>query len=158
MSKRELQEAGGMSKPISILVVSSEIRSRNSLTDILNRGGWKTTCASTLGECEEVFANQMVDLVFCDRSLADGTYRDILAMVRSKSLRVPLVVTSRLADWEEYLEALDNGAFDLIASPSHTAEIVRVIHRAQHEDAIASTSALAEPSGLRGRPGLMSAT
>lgn len=147
-----------MNKPISILVVSSEIRSRNSLTDILNRECWKTICASAVGECDELLANQTVDLVFCDRGLSDGTYRDILAMMRSKSLRVPLVVTSRLADWEEYLEALDNGAFDLIASPCQTAEIFRVIRRAQHEDEMVSTSALAEPSDLRGRPGLMSAT
>lgn len=147
-----------MNKPISILVVSSEIRSRNSLTDILNRESLNTICASAVGECEEVLANQTVDLVFCDRGLSDGTYQDILAMMGSKSLRVPLVVTSRLADWEEYFEALDNGAFDLIASPSQKAEIVRVIHRAQHEEEMTSASALAGPLGLRGRPGLMNAT
>ena len=105
-----------------------------------------------------MFANQRIDLVFCDRGLADGTYRDILAMTHSKSPRVRLVVTSRLADWEEYLEALDNGAFDLIASPSQTADIVRVINQAQHEDEMTSTHSLAQPSGLRGRPGLMGAT
>ena len=147
-----------MNKPISILVVSSEMQNRNSLRDILNQEGWRTIDASTVGECEEVFTNQNVDLVFCDRGLADGTYRDILAMTRLRSPCVRLVVTSRLADWEEYLEALDNGAFDLIASPSLAADIIRVIHRAQHEDEMASPSALAEPLGLRGRPGLMSAT
>lgn len=147
-----------MNKPISILVVSSEIRSRNSLKDILDREGWKTICASTVCECEDVFANQSVDLVFSDRGLADGTYRDILAMTRLRSPCVRLVVTSRLADWEEYFEALCNGAFDLITSPSQTADIVRVINQAQHEGEMASTSAPAEPLGLRGRPGLMSAT
>ena len=147
-----------MNKPISIVVVSSEIRKHNSLRDILDREGWKTTYASTVGECGEVFSNQNVDLVFCDRTLADGTYRDVLAMTRSKTPRVRLVVTSRLADWEEYLEALDNGAFDLIASPSQTAEIVRVVHEARREQEMISAFALAGPLGLRGRPGLMSAT
>lgn len=147
-----------MNKPISILVVSSEIGNRNSLKDILDREGWKTTCASAIGECEEVLANQSVDLVFCDRGLVDGTYRDILALTRSKSPGLRLVVTSRLADWEEYLDALDNGAFDLIAYPSQPVEIIRVINQAQHEDDMMSTPALAEPLGLRGRPGLMSAT
>lgn len=146
-----------MNRPISILVVSSEIGNRNSLRNILDREGWKTTCASAVGECEEVFASQRIDLVFCDRGLADGTYRDILAMTCSKSPRVRLIVTSRLADWDEYLEALDNGAFDLIASPSQAADIIRVINQAQHEDEITFTASPAE-SGLRGRPGLMSAT
>lgn len=147
-----------MNKPISILVVSSEIRNHNSLRDILDREGLKTICASAVGECQEVFASQNIDLVFCDRGLADGTYRDILAMTRSKSPHVRLVVTSRLADWEEYLEALDNGAFDLIASPSQAADIIRVINQAQREDEMRCAPALAEPSGLRGRPGLMGAT
>lgn len=147
-----------MNNPISILVVSSETTNSYSPKNILNREGWQTISASTVGECEEVFANQNIDLVFCDRVLADGTYRDILAMTRSKSLRVRLVVTSRLADWDEYLEALDNGAFDLIASPSQTADIVRVINQAQHEDGMTCTRALAESCGLRGRPGLMNAT
>lgn len=147
-----------MIKPISILVVSSEIRNRDSLRDVLDQEGGKTIYVSTVGECKEVFASQNVDLVFCDRSLADGTYRDILAMTRLRSPYVRLVVTSRLADWEEYLEALDNGAFDLIASPSQTADIVRVISRARQEDEMTSTAAFGGPSGLRGRPGLMSAT
>jgi DNA-binding NtrC family response regulator len=81
-----------------------------------------------------VFANQEIDLVFCDRGLTDGTYRDVLAITRSRSRNVRLVVTSRLADWDEYLEALHDGAFDLIASPSQTADIVRVISQAQRED------------------------
>lgn len=147
-----------MNKPISILVVASEIGNRNSLRDILDREGLKTICASAVGECEAVLADQSIDLVFCDRGLADGTYRDILAMTRSKSPRVRLVVTSRLADWEEYLEALDDGAFDLIASPSQAADIIRVINQARHEDETTWASALAGSSDLRGRPGLMSAT
>lgn len=147
-----------MNKPISILVVTSEIRNQNSLRDILDREGWKAICASAAGECEEVLANQTIDLVFCDRRLADGTYRDILAITRLKSPRARLVVTSRLADWEEYLEALDNGAFDLIAYPSQAADIIRVINQAQHEDEMTFARTMAEPSGLRGRPGLMSAT
>ena len=147
-----------MNKPISILVVTSEIGNRNSLKDILDREGLKTICASAVGECEAVLADQSIDLVFCDRGLADGTYRDILTMTRSKSPRVRLVVTSRLADWEEYLEALDDGAFDLIASPSQAADIIRVINQARHEDEMTWASALAGSSDLRGRPGLMSAT
>jgi len=123
-----------MDRPIPILVVSSESKNRHALRDILNREGWKTICTSTVGECEEVFANQNIDLVFCDPGLTDGTYRDILALSRSRSRGVRLVVMSRLAGWDEYLVALHEGAFDLIASPSQTADIIRVINQAQRED------------------------
>lgn len=96
-------------------------------------------CAATVRECREVLANENFDLVFSDRGLTDGTYRDVLAITRLMSRKVTLVVTSRLADWDEYLEALCDGALDLIASPSHAADIVRVINQAQCEDQKTST-------------------
>lgn len=128
-----------MDRPIPILVVSSEFKNRHALRDILNREGWKTICASTVSECEEVFVTRNIDLVFCERSLTDGTYRDILAITRSRRQSVRLVVTSRLADWDEYLEALHEGAFDLIASPAQTADIVRVINQTQREAQMTGT-------------------
>jgi DNA-binding NtrC family response regulator len=114
-----------MDKPIPILVASSEFKNRRALRDILNREGWETICASTVSECEEVFANKDIDLVFCDRGLTDGTYHNILAITHLLSRNVRLMVTSRVADWDEFLEALHDGAFDLITSPSQTLDIVR---------------------------------
>ncbi|HKW31902.1 MAG TPA: hypothetical protein VJN92_02780 [Candidatus Acidoferrum sp.] len=125
-----------MDKSVPILVVSSEFRNCNALRDILSREGRKTIYASTVGECQKVLANQNFDIVFCEPRLTDGTYRDILTLTRSRGQSVRLVVTSRLADWDEYLEALDNGAFDLISSPSPTADIVRVLNQALREDQI----------------------
>jgi DNA-binding NtrC family response regulator len=123
-----------MDKPILILVVSSEFKNRYALREILNREGWEAICASTVGECEKVLASQNTDLVFCDRGLTDGSYRDILTIARSVGRNARLVVTSRLADWDEYLKALKDGAFDLIASPCQKADVVRVINQAQRED------------------------
>lgn len=123
-----------MDKATLILVVSSEFSNCNALRDILSREGRKAIYASTVGECEEMFVKQDIDIVFCERRLTDGTYRDILAMTCSWRPRVRLVVTSRLADWDEYLEAVHDGAYDLIASPIQTKDIVRVLNQAQRED------------------------
>lgn len=127
-----------MDKETPVLVVSSEFGNCNALRDILSREGRKAIYASTVGECEEAFAKQdakqEIDIVFCDRRLTDGTYRDILAMTRSWKPRVRLIVTSRLADWDEYLEAVHDGAYDLIASPIQTADIARVLNQADLED------------------------
>ena len=91
-------------------------------------------CAATVRECREVLANENIDLVFSDRGLADGTYRDVLVIMRLLRLYSRMIVTSRLADWDEYLEAVHDGAFDLIASPSRAADLVRVISQAQSEN------------------------
>lgn len=119
---------------VRMLVVASESRDRHAVRDVLNQEGWHAMCASTAGECEELLTTQNIHLVFCERDLTDGTYRDVLAITRSLSRNVRLVVTSRLADWSEYLEALDDGAFDLIASPTQRLDIARVIRQAQRED------------------------
>jgi DNA-binding NtrC family response regulator len=120
-------------KPIQILVVSSEFTNCDVLKDIIKGEGWKLFCVATIRECREVLANENIDLVFSDRALADGTYRDVLVIMRWLKLHISMIVTSRLADWDEYLEAVHDGAFDLIASPSRTAELVRVISQTQSE-------------------------
>lgn len=123
-----------MDSPAQILVVSSELEHRRELTGILSREGWDTVCASKVADCAEVLARQNVNLVFCDRRLSDGSYRDIVAITRSLSRNVRVVVTSRLADWDEYLEALHQGAFDLIASPCQPTDVVWAIIQAKRED------------------------
>jgi DNA-binding NtrC family response regulator len=123
-----------METPAQILVVSSELENRRALTAILEQEGWDTLCASKVSECEEALAAHNVTLVFCDRRLADGSYRDVLALTRSLPRNVRVVVTSRLADWDEYLEALHYGAFDLIASPCQPTDVAWAIIQAKRED------------------------
>ena len=132
--REEVKEVFQVDKPIQILVVSSEFTNCDVLKDIINREGWKMVCAATVRESSEVLANENIDLVFSDRCLADGTYRDVLVIMRLLRLYMRMIVTSRLADWDEYLEAVHDGAFDLIASPSRAADLVRVVSQAQSEN------------------------
>ena len=96
-------------------------------------------CVSKISECEEILADHKVTLIFCERRLTDGTYRDLLAAVRHAKNRVRVVVTSRLADWDEYLEALHHGAFDLIALPCRATDVMWAISQARREDHERST-------------------
>jgi DNA-binding NtrC family response regulator len=123
-----------MDSPTQILVVSPELEHRRALTAILEREGWDTMCASRVSDVEEVLGRTEISLVFCDRRLADGTYREVLAVTRALPRNVRVVVTSRLADWDEYLEALHHGAFDLIASPCQPTDVVWSIIQAKRED------------------------
>jgi DNA-binding NtrC family response regulator len=117
-----------------ILVVSSDLDQRRALTSILQKDGWSPLHASRLNECRDLFAKQNVGLVFCERRLADGTYHDLLSFAQTRARRVPIVVTSRLADWDEYLEALRHGAVDLIPSPCKPSDVFSAIAQAQREE------------------------
>jgi DNA-binding NtrC family response regulator len=123
-----------MDSPTQILVASSELESRRALTSFLNQEGYDTICASRLNECQEALAGQNVKLVFCEKRLADGSYKDLLALTRGFKNPIRVVVTSRIADWDEYLEALHNGAFDLIASPCQPTDVLWSIVQARREE------------------------
>ena len=140
-----------MDFPAQILVVSPELEHRRTLAAILQRDGWDTLCASKVSDVEEVLARTNVNLVFCDRRLADGSYRDVLTLTRSLNRTVRVVVTSRLADWDEYLEALHHGAFDLIASPCQPTDVVWAIIQAKREEQDRSAFVAAAPAPEKAR-------
>jgi DNA-binding NtrC family response regulator len=135
-----------------ILVVSSELEHRRKLIDILQKEDYETICASRVSECEQALQTQNVSLIFCDRRLSDGSYRDIISILRASNQDARVVVTSRLADWDEYLDALHHGAFDLITSPCQPTDVLWAVvqaRREEHEHAgIISTTKLRSASAV----------
>lgn len=117
--------------PPQILVVSDDTENCVALTTILEREGWDTVCVSTVSECIQVLSLVNFGLAFCDRLLPDGSYLDILAITHTLKYRLPLVVTSRQADWDQYLETLRYGAFELIASPCRGSDVLWALTQAE---------------------------
>jgi DNA-binding NtrC family response regulator len=131
-----------MNDNADILVIASDPETRKALSSILQTEGLNSLQASHLSEGRALLANKSVGLVFCERRLADGTYLDLLPVTQSSQRKVPVVVTSRLADWDEYLEALRNGAVDLIPSPFKRSDVSSAIAQARREtpDAVSTDS------------------
>jgi DNA-binding NtrC family response regulator len=122
-----------MNDKAEILVIASDPETRKALSSILQTEGLNSLQASQLSEGRALLANKSVGLVFCERRLADGTYLDLLPVAQSSHRKVPVVVTSRLADWDEYLEALRHGAVDLIPSPFKPSDVSAAIAQARRE-------------------------
>ena len=130
-----------MNAASQILVVSSDLESRRVLAAILQQEGLSLICASHVREGQQLLSQQDVSLVFCERRLADGSYRDLLGAASVRDRNIPVIVTSRLADWDEYLEASHHGALDLIASPCRPVDVLSAIAQAkrpsqQHQTAL----------------------
>lgn len=75
-----------------------------------------------------------VGLIFCDDYLSDGDYRDLLATCRSLKSRARVVVTSDIAGWDDYLEAMRLGAFDLIVSPCRPTDVEWMVIQARRDE------------------------
>jgi DNA-binding NtrC family response regulator len=117
-----------------IMIASSDLESRQALNRILVQEGYETICASRISECLEVLSQQEIALIFCERHLADGSYRDLLKGSRPLNQKLRVVVTSRQADWDEYKEALQTGAFDLIMSPCQPTDVLWTIIHAKKDE------------------------
>jgi len=66
-------------------------------------------------------------VILTEATLPDGTWRDILDMVRRIIPRAVVIVTDARADAHFWAEALNLGAYDLIAQPFATAEVRRIL-------------------------------
>jgi DNA-binding response OmpR family regulator len=84
-----------------------------------------------------------VQVVLCDRDLLPGAWKELLAQFACLSEPPCLIVTSRLADEHLWAEALNLGAYDVLARPFDRAEVVRSVSLARLHWQYRCTSALA---------------
>ena len=122
------------------LVASSHLEYRRVLLRILEDLRVNSFVATTLAEAEEVLSRQWVALVFCDDHLTDGSYRDLLRPPRTWKKAPHIVVTTRIGEWKEYLEALRLGAFDMIQYPYRSTDVeLNVIRALRGADVMRAT-------------------
>ena len=67
------------------------------------------------------------EVVVCERDLPTGSWQDVLEQVTILPDPPSLIVTSRLADERLWAEALNLGAYDVLAKPFNRAEAMRVL-------------------------------
>lgn len=112
------------------LVVSSDDEVRQKLAETLGECGLGSIFSSTVAESRIAMAGRDVFVVVCNEWLPDGSYVDIVKLVARSCARVPLIVTSRIGDWPEYLRAIGAGAFDYVAYPPIRGDLHRAIRNA----------------------------
>ena len=109
-----------------------------ALADILNRSEWDM-CPNTqwtLSASDDAPAaatrlpKQDVPIVLCDGESLAGSWKDVLAQVGTFLAPPMLIVASRIADEYLWAEALNLGAYDVLAKPYHAAEVERVLSMA----------------------------
>jgi DNA-binding NtrC family response regulator len=87
--------------------------------------------STSLSEARGLAARSDVAIIFCDDLMPDGSYRDLLAAMPKTSHRVPLIVVMSQEDRDQvYREAMEGGAFDVIASPCSRQDVQWVVIRA----------------------------
>jgi len=118
-----------------VLVVSSDDEVRRDLGGIVGLWGLEPVLCATVADSRAALTRYPICVVVCEDQLADGNYRDLVEAVERTTTDAPVIVVSRLADWNEYMNAVRAGAFDYIALPPRRTEIERAIKNALNERA-----------------------
>ncbi len=69
-------------------------------------------------------------VVLTAASLQDGNWLDVMHLVRSDPRDLAVIVTDALADARFWAEALNLGAYDLLAQPFYAPEVRRILSNA----------------------------
>jgi DNA-binding NtrC family response regulator len=97
--------------------------------------------ADTVKQAEGRLHSQEYDVVLTEASLPDGKWLDVLHMVRDSAREPEVIVTDRHADARFWAEALNLGAYDLLAQPFEPSEVQRILSNACSR-AVASAAAV----------------
>ncbi len=113
---------------LEVLVASSDAGKRTALVDVLAQCGLEPMTVTSVDEVRAALAQRAVHLVFCEDALPEGGFREVLRLAQATGSGVPLVVSSLSGELEEYLEAMQMGAFDFIAPPYRPSEVESIVN------------------------------
>jgi DNA-binding NtrC family response regulator len=125
-----------MSDTWQVMVASSDLENRRQLVSVLDQQGFGAFCAANVKQCREILGSQNVGLVFCDRSFADGDYRDVLAATggRKPGAKIRVVLLAALTDSEQYKTAKDLGVFEVISTACRSTDIEWMVIQAKRDE------------------------
>jgi len=109
------------------LIVSASIENRKALLRILEGLPVDTFAATTIEQAREVLSRHSIDAIFCEESLPDGSYRQLLETATAKNKMTRFVVMLRTGEWDEYLGAMRLGVTDVVRCPLQPIEVELVL-------------------------------
>ncbi|MCC7498499.1 MAG: response regulator [Bryobacterales bacterium] len=136
---------------VSLLVVGEPEVDLRFLHHILTDPGWNISHAGDLAACLRHLRSERVQIVLCERDLADGNWRALLEAIQTLEHPPALVVTSDQADEYLWSEVLNLGGYDVLQKPFDVIEVHRVLSLARHslqcQGETRATSAANSPAG-----------
>ena len=118
--------------PYALVVFFSDEHRAALLKAIAQAGIVPLLCKSP-EEAAEAMKNETVQVVVCEDLLPKEAVNAILKQAHNRTKPIPVVITSRTGEWEEYLNALRQGAFEYLVLPPRHDEVRRVLKMAVAE-------------------------
>ena len=119
------------STAVRILAVTPNEEDHAALDRMLSRPAWAVDRARSLsGAITKLRKRNSIPVVLCARDLSGNSWRDMLEQLERVDEPPLLIVISRCADEQLWAEALNLGAYDVLAKPFNADEVIRVLSSA----------------------------
>ena len=125
--KKQPGIATGPTSVLTVLNVSPLEEDHRSLQAIVDHSAWMLFKAPDLVSALALLQQHEISVVLCERDLMPGTWSDVLERINALPDAPSLIVTSRLADERLWAEALNLGAWDVLAKPFDRSEVIRSV-------------------------------
>lgn len=113
-----------------ILFISGRHEDARHLTQMLHALPLELEHAPTLQQARTRIHQQEYELILTEAALPDGVWLDVLHLVRECPRETGVIVTDPQADARFWAEALNLGAYDLLAQPFYEPEVRRILYNA----------------------------
>jgi DNA-binding NtrC family response regulator len=112
-----------------ILIVEDAPDLRRALGRFVERRGYRTSTAATVGEALELLETGAPDLLLSDIDLPDGSGVDLARHVRRHGLAMPVILITGLQDMAVAAEGMKAGATDFLTKPLDLDRLAEVLDR-----------------------------
>lgn len=113
-----------------ILYISGRPEDARSLSEMLQPLPLVLDHAESLQDARLQLQSKDYDVVLTEAALPDGKWLDVLHLVRETPGEPQVIVTDQQADNRFWAEALNLGAYDLLAQPFYQPEVQRILYNA----------------------------
>ena len=129
---------GSLPLTAAVALVGFEAGDQDSITRIVDSSGcplppeckWRVHLQASVESTMASLRRERIPIILCDRDRTADAWKELLEQFDGLSSPPSLIVASRLADDHLWVEALNLGAYDVLAKPFETAEVVRIFNLA----------------------------
>lgn len=123
----------------TVVVATTDPAITEKMRDLLQMYSFRTVWAKGVSEVKVALTQKNVAACFCGFWLVDGTYRDIVRLLRSQPVEVPAIIVCEPTcphEYRDYLAALNIRAFDFICHPYRRTDLERILRATLSERAL----------------------
>ena len=128
-----------------ILFISGRIEDARCLSRMLHTVPLVMEHVGTLQLARTKLQQENYDVILTEAELPDGRWLNVLDLAREVPQKTEVIVTNPQADGRFWAEALNLGAYDLLAQPFYEPEVRRILSNACSRPSYRASAASAAP-------------